>query len=81
MFVCEMKRTTLILEDACMDGVRELARQEHREISRLVNELLAEGLQQRRMAKPRVCELRAFRMGQPKVKLADSDAIEAAMEN
>lgn len=80
MSLCVMERTTLILEDACMDGVRELARREHREISRVVNELLAEGLQRQQMTKPRLCELPAYRMGQPKENLADRDALEAAME-
>ncbi len=63
-----------------MDGVRELARREHREISRVVNALLAEGLQRKQLAKPRICELPVYRMGRPKVNLADRDALEAAME-
>lgn len=42
-----MKRTTLILEDGCMDGVREIAARERRQISEVVNELLAEGLARR----------------------------------
>ena len=80
MFVCEMKRTTLVLEDACMDSVREIAHREHREISCVVNALLAEGLQRRKLAQPRVRALPVYRMGRPKVNLADRDAIEAAME-
>ena len=41
MSVC-VKRTTVILEDACMDGIRELARREGRQLSEVVNALLAE---------------------------------------
>lgn len=80
MLICVMKRTTLILEDACLDGVRELAQRERRDMSRVVNELLAEGLRRRRQPAPRAFTLPAFRMGSPRVNLADRDAIEAAME-
>ena len=46
MFVC-MKRTTLVLEDGCMDAVRELARKEGRQLSQVVNDLLIEGVRRR----------------------------------
>jgi hypothetical protein len=76
-----MKRTTLVLEDACMDGVRDLAHREGRQISQVVNELLAEGLQ-RRKAKPRQrIELPSFHMGRPRVNLGDRNALEALMDS
>jgi len=75
-----MKRTTLILEEGCMDAVRELARREGRPMSEVVNELLAEGLQRRRSKAAVGFELPRFRMGAPRVDVADRDALEAAME-
>ncbi|MDH3524046.1 MAG: hypothetical protein OES32_10710 [Acidobacteriota bacterium] len=76
-----MKRTTLVLEEGCMDGVREIAHKESRQISEVVNELLAEGLARRipRVAPP--LELPVFSMGRPRVNLADRDALEQAMES
>jgi hypothetical protein len=75
-----MKRTTLILEDACIDGVRELAQKEHRDMSAVVNELLAEGLHRRSHVRRSPFTLTAYRMGSPRVNLGDRDALEAAME-
>lgn len=74
-----MKRTTLVLEDGCMDGVRQLARREGRQISEVVNELLAEGLQRRRARRGPALELPAFSMGRPCVDLGDRNALEALM--
>lgn len=76
-----MKRTTLILEEGCMGAVRDLARREGRSISEVVNELLAEGLQKRRSKAAARFELPRFRMGAPRVDIADRDALEAAMES
>ena len=76
-----MKRTTLILEDGCMDGIREIARRENRPMSQVVNELLAEGLARRLSPRSRVFELPAFSMGRARVNLADRDALEQAMES
>lgn len=42
-----VKRTTLILEDGCLEGVKNLARQQDRTVSEVVNEILAEGIQRR----------------------------------
>ena len=64
-----------------MDGVRALARKDGRQISQVVNELLAEGLQRRRVSPKRDVELPSFRMGRPRVNLADRDALEALMES
>ena len=76
-----MKRTTLILEDGCMEGVREIAHRENRKISEVVNELLAEGLARRTPLEAGDFELPVFSMGRPRVNLADRDALEQAMES
>jgi len=77
-----MKRTTLILEDACIDGIRELARREGRQMSQVVNELLAEGLiRRRKKIQKKDFELCSFPMGRPRVNLADRNALEALMDS
>ena len=63
-----------------MKGVRELALRENTEISKVVNALLAEGLQRRKLTREKVPDLPSFRMGKSRVNLADRDALEAAME-
>ena len=78
MCVC-MKRKTLLIEDACMSGVRALARRTHRQMSHVVNEILAEGLQRRRTTRKTEFRFPAFRMGKPRVNLGDRNAIEALM--
>ena len=76
-----MKRTTLVLEDGCIDAVRELAQRQGRQLSEVVNELLTEGLQRRRESEEQPpFVLPSFRMGPPRVDVADRDALEAAME-
>jgi hypothetical protein len=75
-----MKRTTLVLEDSCMDGVRNLAHQEDRDISAVVNELLRDGLRQRQERKPTHFDLPAHAMGRPRVNVADRETLERAME-
>lgn len=80
MFVC-MKRTTLVLEDGCMKGVRDLAKKENRTMSEVVNELLAEGLQKRRKREPSKFALPSFSMGKPRVHLGDRNALEALMDS
>lgn len=77
-----MKRTTLVLEDGCMERVRQLARREGRSMSEVVNELLAEGLQRRRARTGRaLIELPAYAMGRPTVNLGDRNALEALMDS
>ena len=76
-----MQRTTLVLEDACIRAVRELARREGRQLSEIVNELLAEGLQRRRKRRARPFELPSFSMGQPRANLGDRNALEALMDS
>jgi hypothetical protein len=75
-----MKRTTLVLEDGCMDGVRDLARREVRDMSDVVNELLRDGLRRRRDQKTAHFDLPVHAMGRPRVNVADRDALERAME-
>lgn len=76
-----MKRTTLVLEDACIDGVRDLAQREGRQLSEVVNQLIAEGLQRRRAPKRRGFALPVFSMGKPRVNLGDRNALEALMDS
>lgn len=75
-----MKRTTMVLEDACLEGVRSLAQREHRDMSRVVNEILAEGLQRRTRVNHPPFKLPVYSMGTPRVNVGDRDALESAME-
>lgn len=75
-----MKRTTLVLEDSCMDGVRDLARREMRDISAVVNELLRDGLRRRNERLPKRFDLPVHAMGRPRVNVADREALERIME-
>lgn len=79
MIIC-MKRTTLVLEDACMDRIRDLARRENRQLSELVNEILVQGLEMRKKAKSKPFHLPTFHMGKPRFNLADRDILESLME-
>lgn len=76
-----MKRTTLVLEDACMRAIRELARREDRQLSQVVNELLVEGLTRRRQRAVPKFELPAYSLGKPRVHLGDRNALEALMDS
>jgi hypothetical protein len=77
-----MKRTTLVLEDGCMESVRKLARAERRTISEVVNELLIEGVHRRKAKRPAPAfSLPSFRMGEPRVHLGDRNAVEALMDS
>lgn len=76
-----VKRTTLVLEDGCIEGVRQLARREGRQLSEVVNEILAEGLQRRRARQRPVLELPSFAMGRPRVNLGDRNALESLMDS
>ena len=76
-----MKRTTLILEGSCMSALKDLARREGRPLTRVVNEILVEGIR-RRSAKPAPkIKLPSFKMGRPSVDVADRDALETIMES
>ena len=63
-----------------MKAIRQLAAQEQRRLSDVVNELLAEGLERRRRRSPATINLPSFSMGRPRVNLADRDALESEME-
>lgn len=76
-----MKRTTLILEDSCLEGIRALAHRENRQMSQVVNELIAEGLRQRRERACATLQFPAYDMGVPRVNLADRDALESVMDS
>ncbi|MBP1690441.1 MAG: CopG-like 1 or ribbon-helix-helix domain, 5 [Deltaproteobacteria bacterium] len=76
-----MKRTTLVLEDACIDRVRQIAQREGRQLSDVVNELLADALQRRRSPKRGGFSLPRFPMGRPRVNLGDRNALEALMDS
>ena len=76
-----MKRTTLILEDACMEGIRNLARSEEKNLSEVANELIAEGLQRRKGKKKEEFKLVSYSMGKPRVNLGDRNALEALMDS
>lgn len=64
-----------------MDGIRELARREGRQLSEVTNALLAEGLQRRKGKRRREFVLPSFSMGRPRVNLGDRNALEAVMDS
>jgi hypothetical protein len=76
-----MKRTTLVLEDGCMEAVREIARKEKRQLSQVVNELLLEGIRKKKRRTPEIFRLPVYSMGRPKVNLGDRNALEVLMDS
>jgi hypothetical protein len=80
MFIC-MKRTTLVLEDGCMDAVPELAHKEGRQLSQVVNDLLLEGVRHKKRHVKEVFDLPVYSMGRPKINLGDRHALEALMDS
>jgi hypothetical protein len=76
-----MKRTTLVLEDGCMDAVRELAHKEGRQLSQVVNDLLIEGVRRKKRHVKGGFELPVYSMGRPKINLGDRHALEALMDS
>ena len=76
-----MKRTTLILEDSCLERIREAARREGKNLSSIVNELLVEGLERRKPKRRQEFKLPSYSMGKPRVNLGDRDALEALMKS
>ncbi len=71
----------MILEDGCMEAVRDLARKEGRQLSQVVNELLLEGIRGKRQRGRTRVKLPAFSMGRPRVNLGDRHALEALMDS
>ena len=76
-----MKRTTLVLENGCMEAVRELARKEGRQLSQVVNDLLLEGVRGKKRRVRVQFRLAAFSMGRPRINLGDRHALEALMDS
>jgi hypothetical protein len=76
-----MKRTTLVLEDGCMDAVRKLAHKEGRQLSQVVNDLLLEGVRHKKRHVKEVFDLPVYSMGRPKINLGDRHALEALMDS
>jgi hypothetical protein len=76
-----MRRTTLILEDAVLDGIRSLAHREGKRLSDIVNALLVEGLERRKRRPATEFELPSFPMGKTRVNLGDRNALEALMDS
>ncbi len=64
-----------------MAGVRDLAHDQGRTMSEVVNELLAEGLRRARTKPTRRFSLPSYSMGHPRVNLADRNALEALMDS
>jgi hypothetical protein len=76
-----MVRTTLILQESCLEGIRDIARREGKTLSETTNELLAESIQRRKAGSSKELVLPSFTMGKPKVNLADRSALEALMDS
>lgn len=76
-----MKRTTLILEEGCLGGIRDLARRQDRTMSDVVNEILAEGIQRRTAKAESPFEIPFYEMGEARVNLGDRNALQAATED
>jgi hypothetical protein len=76
-----MKRTTLVLEESCLEGIRDLARREGKNLSEVANELFAEGLQRRKTRKRSEFKLVSYSMGRPRANLGDRNALEALMDS
>lgn len=64
-----------------MEGVRNEAHAEGKDISELVNEFLRQGLLNRRRMLRQAGPLPRFSMGRSPVNLADRDALEGVMES
>lgn len=71
----------MILEDGCMEAVRDLARKEGRQLSQVVNDLLLEGIRGKRQRGRTRVKLPAFSMGRPRVNLGNRHALEALMDS
>jgi hypothetical protein len=76
-----MKRTTLILEESCLEGIRSLALREGKNLSEVANELFAEGLHRRKTRKRPELKIVSYSMGKPRVNLGDRNALESLMDS
>jgi hypothetical protein len=76
-----MVRTTLILEESCLEETRILAGKQGKTLSQIANELLVEGLQRRKIKRRPDFKLPTFSMGKPRLNLGDRNALEALMDS
>ena len=76
-----MKRTTLILEESCLEGIRNLAHREGKTLSEVANELFAEGLRRRETGRRPEFKIVSYSMGKPRVNLGDRNALEAFLNS
>jgi hypothetical protein len=77
--VCR-KRTTLVLEEGLLEGIRREAHRRDCDLSTVVNDCLRAGLHRRKPADAPPPDLPVFALGRPRVNLADRDALEAVMD-
>ena len=80
MTVC-MKRTTLVLEEGILEGIRAEAHAAGKDMSEVVNEFLRRGLLQKDKPLSPPPDLPVFCMGRPRVNLADRDALDQVIES
>jgi hypothetical protein len=75
-----MKRTTLILDDRRLIDLKRLAAARGETLSAVVDQFLAEGIRRASAPKKRGAPLPVYKMGEPKVNVADRDQLWEAME-
>ena len=76
-----MARTTLNIDTPILQEIRELQKREQKPLGQLVSELLAEALSRRSRGAPRSAELTWLSQSmEPRVDLADKEALHAAMD-
>jgi hypothetical protein len=77
-----MNKTTLQLDDAVMQQIRDLAHQSKRTLTEIINDLLVESLVRRKQqsAKVRLKPLPSWPAGTPRVNIADRNALYDLLE-
>ena len=75
-----MKRTTLTLNERRLTDLKRLAVERNQTLSAVVDEFLADGIRRSATHKRRAARLPVFRMGEPRLNLADRDQLWDAME-
>ena len=75
-------KTTLVIEDSVMRSLKARSALEGRTLSSLVEEYLRRGLLQdaQKVGAAEAVELPRYRMGAPKVDVADRGAVDGAIE-
>jgi hypothetical protein len=75
-------RTTVDIDDPVLKDLKKLQQKEGRSLGRLISDLLAQALADRKSAKPpaRASHWNSKKMG-ARIDLADRDALYTAMEN